>query len=168
MNSTGFSAWKSHWRDVQNWHVARIEEMQQVFELTEIGAAEQRAAGQLDFPVIVFSNPSATVANMAHHATALLLLQQKPRLVRATAEDGSSISPMWHALRVLGIATTASEEGIWDPLVASTVIYAARKLSHKKQLSIVTDMLRRGSRITGMMFEEEIEKLHRGYSISID
>jgi hypothetical protein len=168
VNSTGFSAWKSHWRDVQNWHVARIEEMQQVFELTEIGAAEQRAAGQLDFPVIVFSNASATVANIVHHATALLLLQQKPRLVRAAAEDGSSISPMWHALRVLGIATTASEEGIWDSLVASTVIYAARKLSHEKQLSIVTDVLRKGSRITGMVFEEEIEKLHQGYSISID
>ena len=168
VNSMGLSAWKTCWKDVQNWHLARIEEMQQIFELTNADAFDQRAEDQLDFPVIVFSNASATVANIIHHATALLLLQQKPRLSRAGAEDQSSISPMWHALRVLGIATTASKEGIWDPIVASAVIYAARKLSNEKQLSIVTDVLRTGSRLTGMKFEEEIEKLHQGHNISTD
>ena len=165
-SSSRTSAWRGCWRDIQKWHVARTEEMQQIFELKDTDAAEQPATDAFEFPIIVFSNAAAAVANIVHHTTALLLLQQKPRLTRAAAEEQSSISPMWHALRVVGIAATASNEAIWDPVVAFGVLFAGRKFSHEKQLSLVTDVLVKGAQRTGMTFKEEIEKLRQIHDMS--
>ncbi|KAJ9623853.1 hypothetical protein H2204_011039 [Knufia peltigerae] len=155
------SSWQSCWSDNQLWYTARREEMQQIFEIGEFDArlSTDDATSQMPFPTIAFSNLCALVANLAHHLTALLLLQFKPRAIRALPEPGSSISSMWHAQRIIGMVATLHESDVFDPLVVAGVLYAARRLSHPSQIMVVVNILNKVVERTGMQLQEEVEKL---------
>ena len=107
----------------------------------------------------IFSSACAVVANVAHHMAAMILLQNKPRLAKATAEHNSSCSPLWHAQRILGIIASAAEAEIWDTFLVAGLVYTARRLSHSKQIQEAADVLKRLSSISGLRLASAIEQL---------
>lgn len=149
------SLWQSCWSDTQIWYVMRSEEMQQVFELTDWDVVPSDC-GSLDLPCIIFTNACAALSNVVHHLTSLLLLQHKPRLMKATAERGSSTSTIWHAVRVVGIATVAVEDGLHDPLLVAASFRAGQVLSHSGQLAAVANTLRQTAAFFAMQLDHEI------------
>jgi hypothetical protein len=66
--------------------------MRQMLEVEEFDSRLLTEVTKPPFPIVLFSNVCAIVANLAHHLRALLLLHFKPRAIRALAETGSSIS----------------------------------------------------------------------------
>jgi hypothetical protein len=161
------STWQSCWSENQLWYSARREEMQQILEVEEFDSRMLTQVTKPSFPIVLFSNACAIVANLAHHLTALLLLHFKPRAIRPIAETGSSISPVWHAQRLIGMVAAFNQPDIFDPLVIAGLIYAARKLSHPSQITIVVDILKKATQVTGMELQEEIEKLTTAHANSV-
>lgn len=153
------SAWSICWSEAQLWYAMRSEDLHPLFQSfgSQVDVFENDTGAAI--PDLMFSSALALVANAAHHLTALLLLQQKPRVLQAVAESGSSTSPSWHALRLLGIAAAATHLGTWDPLIATTVVKAAQKLSHPSQLAAASRILQRICAISGMQFAAEIRTL---------
>lgn len=149
------SLWQSCWSDAQIWYAMRSEDVQQALELTDLDAVTSDC-GSLDLPCIIFTNACAALANLVHHLTSLLLLQHKPRLTKVAAEHGSSTSVTWHAVRVVGIAAVAVEDGLCDPLLAAASFKAADVLSHSGQLSAVANTLRKTAATCGMKLDREI------------
>lgn len=161
------SMWQSCWSENQLWYSARREEMQPILQVEEFDSRLSTEGSVPAFPVVLFSNVCAIVANLAHHLTALLLLHFKPRAIRPLAESGSSISPGWHTQRLIGMVAAFNQPEIFDPLVIAGLIYAARRLSHPSQISVVVDILTKASQVTGMELQEEIEKLTAAHANSV-
>ncbi|EXJ95472.1 hypothetical protein A1O1_00594 [Capronia coronata CBS 617.96] len=156
------ATWQSCWSDNQLWFSARNEEMQQIFEVPDSDGIDT------PFPIIMFSNLCALVANFVHHLAALVLINHKPRMIKAIAEVGSSPSSVWHAQRVIGMIAALNEaDDIFDPLIVAGVMYAARRLSHPSQLAVVADVLGQASRSSGFQLQEEIQKLDITYSTAV-
>lgn len=151
------SIWQYCWSAAQVWYATRTVEMEQILELTDLDVLDSSDGTAAIFPPIVFSNSSATLANVAHHMCAMLLLQAKPRLTKVAAERGSSISLSWHVLRILRIGAAAVEDGFWDPLLATAIIKAGRNLSHASQLGAVVKILERLMAISGMQLQSDVE-----------
>ena len=166
--NTSATIWTGCWKETQAWCRGRSDDMQPILETMSSGSLERRQEPETSFPAVVFSNATASVANIIHHLSAMILLKQKPRLIRPVADEGSSTSPLWHALRIIGIAATVAEEDTWDPLVPAAVIRAARILSHESQLAIVEKILHNVTRLNGMNFEGEIEGLRKEHRISFE
>lgn len=161
------SLWQSCWSDNQLWYSARNGEMQQVFEVDQAGILPtQQQVVHTPFPIIVFSNTCALMANLVHHLAALYLLHHKPRLTKALAEAGSSTSPVWHAQRLVGIVTSFDEAEVLDALVVAAILYASRRLSHPAQLAMVVSILRKASATTGLKLEEEIQNVESAYRMT--
>ncbi|KIW77103.1 hypothetical protein Z517_09549 [Fonsecaea pedrosoi CBS 271.37] len=152
------AVWQSCWSDCELWYFARNEEMQQVFEVDNSDSVTAGSPTSPPFPIIIFSNSCALMANFAHHLTAIHLLHHKPRLIRPIAGSGWSVSPAWHAQRLVGTIAAFNEAEIFDPLVVAGLIYGARKLSHPSQLAVVANILRKAAQTTGMQLQQEIEK----------
>lgn len=154
------SAWLMCWSEAQIWYHMRSEDLRPLFESFGFSVdASPRDGYGADVPHLISTNGLALVANAAHHLTALLLLQQKPRVLQAIAEPASSASPSWHALCLVGIAAAATHLGFWDPLIATSVVKAAQKLSHPSQLAAASRILQRLCAISGMRFDAEIRTL---------
>ncbi|KAK5199009.1 hypothetical protein LTR99_001048 [Exophiala xenobiotica] len=153
------ATWLSCWSDNQLWFSARNEEMRQIFEVQELDVLQHGRPSSLDFPVIVFSNVCALLANFVHHLAALHLLHHKPRLIKAFAESGSSMSSVWHAQRLVGMIAAFDVSEVFDPLVVAGLIYAAKRLSHPSQLTVVVNLLKKASQWTGLELQEEIDNV---------
>lgn len=160
------STWQSCWSDNQLWYSTRREELQQVFEVEEFESLLSPGIPKAPFPIILFSNVCAVLANFIHHLAALILLHCKPRAIKALAETGSSTSTVWHAQRLIGMIAAFDETDVFDPLVVAGVIYVAKRLSHPSQIVAVVDILNKAMQVTGMQLQEEIEKLKAAYTIS--
>ena len=153
------AVWQSCWSDAQIWYAVRIREVQPVLELSTFETQGSSRPGDSPFPTILFSNTCAILANVALHLTALILLQHKPRLVSAAAEPSSFISPIWHIVRLIGIAQVAVEDGFWDPLIAVGVLEAAKRLTDESQIEAATDILQNIVSASGLQLENEIQIL---------
>lgn len=150
------SVWLSCWSEAQLWYATRCEEFRPVLEFAESEGASPDRVISPDFPCLMFSNIAALVANCAHHLTSLVLLRYKPRRIQVTSEAGSSASPPWHALRILGVAANTVELGLWDPLIAVAVVKAGEKLSHVAQIKAAVGILQSLCSLSGMRFDEDI------------
>ncbi|EXJ75324.1 uncharacterized protein A1O5_02020 [Cladophialophora psammophila CBS 110553] len=157
------TVWQSCWSDCELWYFARNEEMQQIFEVDESEALAARSPSSPPFPIIIFSNVCALLANFSHHLTAIYLLHHKPRLIKPTAESGWSASPAWHAQRLVGMVATFDEAEIFDPLVIAGLIYGTRKLSHPSQLAVVANIMKKAAQTTGLQLQQEIDKIETTY-----
>lgn len=127
------SAWQKCWSESQMWYCLRVQDLRQILEIPAADNNDSSIAPDHSFPTIVFSNACAVHSNVCHHTTAIMLLQNKPRLARATAESGSSVSAIWHALRVISIVANASEAILGDALILAALVTATRVFSHAAQ-----------------------------------
>lgn len=82
--------WLSCWSASQIWYANRCEELQPLLKLTQADFPDSAVEPQPAFPPIVFGNSSAVLANIAHHLTAVFLLQARPQLVTPSFETFSS------------------------------------------------------------------------------
>ena len=149
------SAWLACWSEAQLWYSMRSDDIRPLFDALTLGATVSDE-GSNDFPHLLFSSAVALVANVAHHLTALLLLEHKPRLLHVVAESESSTFAPWHALQILGVAAAALELGFWDPLLATAIVKAGQKLSHPVQQLAASRTLTSMCAISGMQFQTEI------------
>ena len=109
-------AWQSIWSEAQVCYTSRNEDMQAIMEVETTAGHETCSSADGGFPSIIFSSAKAIVLNIVLHLDSMILLQDKPRSVRAVAEVSPSTSPLWHLRRISGIAVTASDFALGDPL----------------------------------------------------
>jgi hypothetical protein len=65
------------------------------------------------------------------------------------------------------MAAAFNQPDIFDPLVIAGLIYAARRLSHPSQITVVVDILKKATQVTGMELQEDIEKLTTAHANSV-
>ena len=93
----GDTSYSKRWRTtfdlLETWYDERPPEMRPILASTD----GDKAAG--NFPMVLFSSPSAISGNQLYHTAALLLLQGKPNDVKIKSHK----SLFWHARNIIGI-----------------------------------------------------------------
>lgn len=106
------------------------------------------------FPVVLFTNGAAVFANQLYHTAMLLLLQNKPRTLQAATAAGkksssSSMSPLWHAQRVCGIALNNDRRDSWDLCLVASLYLAAQRMTYEPQQKAILECFDRIKSMTG-------------------
>ncbi|GKT58234.1 C6 zinc finger domain-containing protein [Colletotrichum tofieldiae] len=117
-------------------------------------AQEFRPMAEIDgdenlFPIILFTNGAAVFANQLYHTAMLLLLQNKPRTLQAAAKKSSSLSPLWHAQRVCGIALNNDRRDSWDLCLVASLYLAAQRMTYEPQQRAILECFERVKALTG-------------------
>lgn len=103
-----------------------------------------------DFPLVLFTSGAALMANQLYHTAMLLLLQNKPRTFKASrAKVSSTMSALWHARMICGIALGNDARECWDPSLVASFVLAARGMTHWDQQRRLLDKLDGIGRLTG-------------------
>ncbi|GKT84311.1 C6 zinc finger domain-containing protein [Colletotrichum tofieldiae] len=79
----------------------------------------------------------------------LLLLQNKPRTLQAAAKKSSSLSPLWHAQRVCGIALNNDRRDSWDLCLVASLYLAAQRMTYEPQQRAILECFERVKALTG-------------------
>ncbi|KAH7136930.1 hypothetical protein B0J13DRAFT_82682 [Dactylonectria estremocensis] len=121
--------WRTLLEELQVWYEDRPPELRSLAEFED---------HQTIFPLILFTSAGAMCANVMFHTAMHILLSHKPRTARPLEQDESeptNMSPLWHARRVCGIASTSHEQyaQCWDPCMIAAFFYAARRMTHQTQ-----------------------------------
>jgi hypothetical protein len=101
------------------------------------------------FPVVLFTNGAAVLANQLYHTAMLLLLQSRPRTLQAASRKSSAASHLWHAQRVCGICLNNDRRDSWDLCLVASLYLAAQRLTYEPQQRAILDCLNRVRIITG-------------------
>lgn len=152
--------WLDRWRKLQTWYHARTEDMQPVIELRDEEISQFQLQETLVFPCIVFSNACAVVANVVHHVNAVILLRNKPRLTKPSAQPNSSTSLLWHANRVVGIISSAADAKTWDPLLIAALLCISRQFSHTEQIQAIQNTMARIQTISGVNIQMTLQDIN--------
>lgn len=139
--------WKQLIDGLQIWRRNRPPELQPLIEVEEGHNAST-------FPTVIFPTGAGISANTLYHTAMLLLLSNKPQSISlaewqqqqqqhgnsvlddaAAATAHMSLSPLWHARRVCGIALNSDPEHThcWDPCMIAAFSLAARRMTHPSQ-----------------------------------
>lgn len=132
--------WKILSESLIMWYNKRPKEFKPMLELDE--------NDQL-FPLILFSNGAATLANQMFHTAMLLLLQNRPRTL--LNEHGRSVttSPLWHAQRICGISLNNDSRNSWDFSLIGSLYVGAKRMTYEPQQQAIVAGIDRISGITG-------------------
>lgn len=104
------------------------------------------------FPLVLFTNGAAILANQLYHVSMLLLLQNRPRtLPRDTKQHGRSVllSPLWHAQRICGISLNNDIRANWDFSLLSSLYLAAQRMTYEPQQHAILRGITRIGNLTG-------------------
>ncbi|CAM1504272.1 Fc.00g018630.m01.CDS01 [Cosmosporella sp. VM-42] len=132
--------WKSLFESLNMWYSNRPRDFKPMLEIEE--------NDQL-FPLVLFTNGAAVLANQLYHASMLLLLQNRPRTLQN--EHGRSIfmSPLWHAQRICGISLNNDSRTNWDFSLVASFYLAARRMTYEPQQQTILRGIDRIGSITG-------------------
>ena len=132
--------WKSLFESLNIWYSNRPQDSKPMLEIEE--------NDQL-FPLILFTNDVAVLANQLYHASMLLLLQNRPRTLQN--EHGRSIfmSPLWHAQRICGISLNNDSRENWDFSLVASLYLAAKRMTYEPQQQAILRGIERIGSITG-------------------
>lgn len=158
--------WNTLWTESQRWHAERPVEMQQIYQVRGPDISRIDADSVSQFPILVCTTTLAVVANAIHHITSLLLLNHKPRLARVVALSQSSISPIWHAQSIVGIAMSNDFPEQWDPLFIAGLLLAAGGMSHASQQTTMIEIFDRITASTGVKLDSKVEALKSAWRIA--
>lgn len=122
------------------WYTSRAQEFR---PMVEIDGDENL------FPTILFTNGAAVFANQLYHTAMLLLLQNRPRTLQAAAKKSSSMSPLWHAQRVCGIALNNDRRDSWDLCLVASLYLAAQRMTYEPQQRAILECFDRIKSLTG-------------------
>ncbi|KAK1537754.1 hypothetical protein CPAR01_07867 [Colletotrichum paranaense] len=129
-----------------SWYTNRAQEFRPMVEMD--------GGDETLFPVVLFTNGAAVFANQLYHTAMLLLLQNKPRTLQAATAAGkksssSSMSPLWHAQRVCGIALNNDRRDSWDLCLVASLYLAAQRMTYEPQQKAILGCFDRIKSITG-------------------
>ncbi|KAH7355712.1 hypothetical protein BKA66DRAFT_575204 [Pyrenochaeta sp. MPI-SDFR-AT-0127] len=154
--------WKMLIQGFAHWYIHRPQEFQPIIELYP----RDGVRSDNDFPMVVFTGAAAILANQLYHTGMLLLLQSKPRFADKPNSNSSSMSSLWHAHRICGIATQNDGRVSWDPCLIASLIVAARTVTHGSQYAAIFDTLEAVQRLTGWNTSRYTDELKREWQLA--
>jgi hypothetical protein len=160
------SGWTSLWTDCQRWYNDRPVELQQIVEIRGVEVDQIDTQDASSFPILIYTTRLALVSNAVYHIASLLLLTQRPRLLKTVAGPRCFMSHIWHAQSIAGIATSNDFPEQWDPILVTGLILIAKDMTHGSQQSAILERLRRITATTGIKLDQEIDVLKSGWSIA--
>ncbi|KAM6487431.1 hypothetical protein HDV62DRAFT_386064 [Trichoderma sp. SZMC 28011] len=116
--------WKSIVDNLSDWYTNRPSTFCPVIEISN---------DEFSFPIIYFTSGAATFANQLYHTAMMLILIHKPRTLQLDQRRSSSLSQLWHAQRICGIAINNNRCECWDPCLLASFYLAAQKMTHESQ-----------------------------------
>ncbi|KAL6863516.1 hypothetical protein J3F83DRAFT_762383 [Trichoderma novae-zelandiae] len=116
--------WKSIVDSLNDWYTNRPPTFRPVIDLNSEASP---------FPTLYFTSGAATFANQLHHTAMMLMLSHKPRTLQLDQRRSSSLSQLWHAQRICGIAVNNNRCECWDPCLLASFYLAARRMTHEAQ-----------------------------------
>ncbi|KAG6027209.1 hypothetical protein E4U41_001004 [Claviceps citrina] len=165
--------WLALWKSCQTWRARRPLCMRPIVDIGTMEAGQMQTDGS-SFPIQLYTSALAVQANIFYHTTSLLLLLQKPRLLKlAAAAEGHHkpeavyTSQGWHAQHIAGVASTNEFAEQWDPIVFAALVLVGRSLTHQAQQRALRACLGAGGAVTGLMMEdgEEMRRLEEGWRV---
>jgi hypothetical protein len=116
--------WTELFNSLSLWYSNRPHDFKPVVEL------HHNPSGL--FPVMLFTNSAAILANQLYHTAMLLMLQHRPRTIRPP-----NASPLRHAQMVCGISLSNDCAGdnanSWDFCLVASLYLAARGMTYTAQ-----------------------------------
>ncbi|KAL7936546.1 hypothetical protein V8C35DRAFT_236178 [Trichoderma chlorosporum] len=116
--------WKSLVDNLNDWYTNRPSTFRPVIELGSEGSP---------FPVIYFTSGAATFANQLYHTSMMLILAHKPKTLQLDQRRSPSLSQLWHAQRICGIAINNDRCECWDPCLLASFYRGAQRMTHESQ-----------------------------------
>ncbi|KAL7948827.1 hypothetical protein V8C42DRAFT_230389 [Trichoderma barbatum] len=116
--------WKSIVDNLNDWYTKRPSTFRPVIELSN---------EESPFSIMYFTSGAATFANQLYHTAMMLILAHKPRTLQLDQRKSSSLSQLWHAQRICGIAINNNRCECWDPCLLASFYLAARRMTHESQ-----------------------------------
>ncbi|KAJ4991210.1 C6 zinc finger domain-containing protein [Stagonosporopsis vannaccii] len=154
--------WKALVQDFAYWYMHRSQAFQPIIELYP----RDGVLADDDYPTIVFTSGAALLANQLYHTGMLLLLQNRPRFADKPSQNSPSMSTLWHAHRICGIAIQNDRPGWWDPCLVASLIVAGRTATHTSQHSAIVRTLESVQRLTGWVIEPYVEQLRTEWQLA--
>lgn len=154
--------WKTLVDGFAYWYMHRSQAFQPIIELYP----KDGLSTEDDFPIVVFTSGAALLANQLYHTGMLLLLQKKPRFADKPSSNSPSMSMLWHAHRICGIAIQNDRPGWWDPCLVASLILAGRTATHASQQNIIVSTLESVERLTGWVVGPYVEQLRNEWQLA--
>ncbi|KAL7811179.1 hypothetical protein V8C44DRAFT_330885 [Trichoderma aethiopicum] len=118
----------THWQAIVNslndWYTDRPPTFRPIIDLNNKASP---------FPTLYFSSGASTLANQLYHTAMMLILAHKPRTLQLDQRRSSSLSQLWHAQRICGIAVNNNRCECWDPCLLASFYMTARQMTHEAQ-----------------------------------
>lgn len=149
-------AWMQLVEDLEQWY----REQPQGFQpMLEIETEDQAADPSQSFPIVLFANGAGVFSNQLYHTAMLLLLHSRPRTAHIGDIRSVTMSPLWHAHRICGIALNNERRECWDPCLLASFQTAARRMTHESQQQEILRGFERIRKITGWNVGELLRNL---------
>ncbi|KAH7156874.1 hypothetical protein EDB81DRAFT_403247 [Dactylonectria macrodidyma] len=133
-------SWKSLSEALNMWYNNRPRDFKPMWEVEE---SEEL------FPLILFTNGAAVLANQLYHTSMLLLLQSRPRTLPKEHGRSVLISPLWHAQRICAISLNNDNQASWDLSLLASLFFAAKRMTYEPQQHAILRGLDRIGSLTG-------------------
>ncbi|KAF1954974.1 hypothetical protein CC80DRAFT_549693 [Byssothecium circinans] len=156
--------WRKLASGFDDWYRHRPLEFQPVIELYP----RDGTYSEDEFPIISFSSGATTLANQLYHTGMLLLLQNKPRFVTLPHSNSPTMSLLWQAQRVCGIAVNNDRWDCWDPSLVASLLVAAKTATHQSQHTVLLRTLTHVQQLTGWNVSRHINCLEREWQQAVD
>ncbi|KAH6658425.1 hypothetical protein BKA67DRAFT_689565 [Truncatella angustata] len=135
------TTWRNLLDELNSWYHQRPQEF---ISMVEIETAND------GYPMILFTSGAAVFSNQLYHTAILLLLRHKPRTVVLPSKHRSStMSTLWHARRICGIALNNENRECWDTSLVASLLVAARIMTHETQHQVLLAGIDKVERLTG-------------------
>ncbi|KAM0546687.1 hypothetical protein ACHAPJ_010724 [Fusarium lateritium] len=137
---TAAQRWKSLSEALQMWYTSRPRDFKPMLEIDD---------NEQLFPLVLFTNGAAVLANQLYHTSMLLLLQNRPRTL--PKEHGRSVylSPLWHSQRICGISLNNDTRTSWDFSLLASFYLAAKRMTYEPQQHAILRGIDRIGSLTG-------------------
>lgn len=132
--------WKSLSESLSMWYNNRPRDFKPMWEVEE---SEEL------FPLVLFTNGAAVLANQLYHTSMLLLLQNRPRTLPKEHGRSVLISPLWHAQRICAISLNNDTTASWDFSLLASLYLAAKRMTYEPQQHAILRGIDRIGSLTG-------------------
>lgn len=132
--------WKSLTESLNMWYTNRPRDFKPMWEVDE---REEL------FPLVLFTNGAAILANQLYHTSMLLLLQNRPRTLPKEHGRSVLISPLWHAQRICAISLNNDTRTNWDFSLLASFYLAAKRMTYEPQQKTILRGIDRIGSLTG-------------------
>ncbi|KAL4895608.1 hypothetical protein BDV59DRAFT_191556 [Aspergillus ambiguus] len=142
--------WKRLFASVEQWYDNRPSQMKPIFTVSANEWGRERP-----FPTVLYGNGAAISGNQLYHASALLLLQRKPKTLSLPRRPKSVL---WHARQICAISASNAHHGCWTNALQPLWL-AGKIMSHHSEHAAIVETLTRIERETGWATAWRVEDL---------